>query len=193
MLQLITSFPRSGSHLARQHFMSLTGNRCWVNHHPIKKEGSISCIRNPQESISSMITMELISSIEFKEPDLYNKKDQFNMFVNFKTKIWLENYKIFFEFLKLSNHILIKYDKLILDPQKTILEVLNIKNIKPLENPKPLEIPKDNLEKFYVVKSSGSEMYKDVFNLVANHIDEESISLYEKLAELSERGSYGTV
>lgn len=196
MLQLITSFPRSGSHLIKQQFTSLTDIPCRINHSPIKSDGAISCIRNPHQSISSILTMELAtSSFKLKIPRLYDQNDVIDLFLDTKAKIWVSHYKFFYSFLKKSGHILVDYDKLVENPEQTILSILNIKGIKPLETPKPLDSFKDNLELGYVVKSSTSSIYSNIHDATLDYIDDECMDIFYELLEACKKdfGQNGTV
>ena len=110
-----------------------------------------------------------------------------DLFLETKIKMWVHDYKIFYEFLASSGHLLIEYNDLIKNPEQKILEILSIKNIKPLKEPEPLANLKDDIEKGYVVKSKPFDIYNYVFEFTSGHIDNDSLAIFDELCRASKK------
>lgn len=183
-MQLITSYPRSGSHFLSDKINSIIGIPTLINHHPIKSDPGISCIRNPIDSISSWISMTLSAS-ELRDPKFAKNSKSVELFISTLFTSMSKQYEAFYVFLKKSDHFFINYENLINDPDKVVYDLADKLNLKILQNPRSTKKWEDDRLSGFIVTSKKEKQYRYIYDFVTNNIDKNTLNAYLEVLEIN--------
>ena len=176
---VMCTFPRSGSTFLYKNLLNYIDTNKIIKHHStdvikfLEDETIITVVRNPKESISSIMTMKFNTVKDNKEYDFIYEKE-FLYFYN----LYIKHLNFY---LNNSNKITVfKFEEVIEDVHKVIRSFLNISNSTNSQNFITI-LPESGSEPGFLNTSKNHENYKN-FNDFVNTKDLSFLyDLYNKL------------
>lgn len=164
----LTTYPRSGSWLFAKTLYRKTGFPINKFHWKIITSlKTVSIIRNPKDTLTSKIAMEVQNN---------------NYSLNIENvKSVIQEYISFYSYIEKNVSIIIDYDALVKDPQKTIEVFAQRNNLKILEDETYVPDTGDDPEIGYWVTSKKLSTYKDVERILEDADLSEAYKIYERL------------
>jgi hypothetical protein len=152
---VLASFPRSGSTFFINEFESKTGIHIKRTHEMLMHENIISCIRNPKETLTSLLCMKYESIAFTKKIDIVLDEDYLFKMLESMAEYYLN----FYNYLVKSENLIIEYSNFINDSEPYIKAVASYFGIKLLSNGLKLPPPKDRIFSGYLKSSKISNRY----------------------------------
>ena len=169
---VLTSYPRSGSHFLLHYLEEVSETKFCKTHEKMhSKKPTFSIIRNPFDSIASLVAM----TVHF---DNTISHDEYIIEA-------LTEYVNFYEYLKGIDYIF-SYDKVILNPDPAVHKILAVigKQLKPGLGPTSLENIRNNLESLPEKGHSASSTSFAAYNKTVQKLKDVDLSkcfsLYEE-------------
>ena len=176
----LISYPRSGSNFLINEYARHTDKKLTMYHVPIDVDNRISCIRNPLDSVSSLLTMEYKSLKPYFMSKMSEAK--FKNFLHDRAAKLLFDYKTFYEFLDTHEQaLLIQYDNLCEKPADVVKYIANYFDVKLRDAPDKFAAPKNNPSRGYFVSSSHLLDYPMCKEIVSQTILAEHVDIFESV------------
>ena len=175
----ICTFPRSGSTFFYKNLLNYVDNSEIIKHHStdiikfLENETIITIVRDPKDSISSIMTMKFNSNIKDKEYDFIYEKE-FLYFYNLYIK------HLNFYLNNLNKITVFKFEEVIEDVHKVIRSVLDISNSRNSQNFITI-LPESSSENGFLNTSKNNENYKNFINFINTKDLSLLYDLYNKL------------
>jgi hypothetical protein len=182
LIPIIVSFPRSGSNFFADEFEAITGVDVKLTHAMLDADKIISCVRNPLDTLSSLIAMRL-STFHYEleranRADIIDDGNSIANFAEYSLQLTMSHYKRFYSYLLESKNILIDYDRFVddVDPYvRLAAEKLGVDTMSDRIEP---SMPADDLSSGFLRSSRISEYYQFSNDLVTSSDLEELNKLY---------------
>ncbi len=179
----LISFPRSGSNFFITEFAAMSGIILKLTHGMLKRDVAISCIRNPKDTLSSLLAMKL-TQINYGDSGVPDERITFQ--VSSVLKQMTVSYKNFYNYLLSSKNIIIDYESFCKNPSKYVQKVCNKLNIDTLNDKTFTYNLKDNPQRGYLVSSLASSEYYEVAVKAVRGLDLSELELlYEMTLDKS--------
>jgi hypothetical protein len=176
---LLSTYPRTGKHLLHGYLSVQTNLTIKGTHFPKSENNflTVSTLRNPIDTLTSHVSMHLNQTDSKKYTDEQNIK---NLCILAASK-----YISFYNDIEKITDNIILYDRLLDDPNKTLLKFYNKNKIKPISNSLNGTKWKDNYKDGYIVSSKKLFFYNDVkyFLSQIDQIDECQY-IYKKIEKI---------
>ena len=175
----VISFPRSGSNFFMTEFSEMTGILLRLSHGTLKREIAVSCIRNPEDTLSSLLAMKL-TEMNYKFDIV--PEDKVAHDISRVLESMAAGYKRFYQYLIDSKNIIVDYKTFCADPPSYVQRICNKLNIDVLENRVSIHKPKDNPERGYLVSSAASSKYYEAASKAVKSMDLKKLELLYEMA-----------
>jgi len=175
----IVSFPRSGSNFFMTEFSAMTGILLILSHGTLKREIAVSCIRNPEDTLSSFLAMKL-TEMNYNLDAVPGDKIAYD--ISRVLEPMAIGYKRFYKYLIDSKNIIVDYKTFCADPTSYVQRICNNLNIDVLENRASIHKPKDNPEKGYLVSSAASSKHYEAASKAVKSMDLKELELLYEMA-----------
>lgn len=178
MLPTLICFPRSGSNFFLQQFWRRTGVHLEMTHLAIDVMGSISCIRNPIDTLSSLLTMDYEATrMRFLKRCYDFTLDQF---LETRAEKIIFDYIQFYKVLNRSNAVVVDYEVMQKDVDGVVKSICDLFDVKMLETLQDEYKLKDDLVKGYLIRSTHRTIYKQCREIISRLVTDECWELYEE-------------
>jgi hypothetical protein len=160
-----------------QQFWSSTGVTLDMTHVPIDVKNSISCIRNPIDSMASLLAMDYEATrLRFLNRCYEHTLDEY---LNSRATRIMFDYILFYKVLNNSQSFIVDYEDMQKNMDAVISSVCKTFNIEKLKEQKEEIRLTNNLSKGYLIKSSQRKIYPKCRQIVSEMVTKECWELYE--------------
>ena len=175
----VVSFPRSGSNFFMTEFSEMSGISLRLTHAMVNYDPAISCIRNPRDTLASLLAMKVTQmNYELENvPDSKIVSDCLKVLDQMKV-----GYKKFYQYLLDSTNIMVDYESFCKYPSLYVKKICDILNINLLPDRVSMHKPKDNPKRGYLVSSIASSRYYDMASKIVMDLDLKELEVLYKAA-----------
>jgi hypothetical protein len=164
----VVSFPRSGSNFFMTEFSAMSGISLKLTHAMLNCDTAISCIRNPKDTLVSLLAMK-VTQMNYELESVSDSKivsDCLKVLDQMKV-----GYKKFYQYLLDSTNIMVDYESFCKYPSLYVKKICDSLNINLLPDRVSMYKPKDNPKRGYLVSSLSSSGYYDVASKIVMGLD----------------------
>ena len=167
---VLSTFPRSGSHLLKQYLDQMLDYHITKTHTQVTGDDSfiVSMIRNPKDTLVSLAAMRTHTGEA--EPDL---------------DLLISRYILFYKYIIAESSLIIDYEFMLNNPGDVVIHFAQMMNLS-INDVRVVNNYEDDPSTGYLVTSTVSPQYEKMLELINDYDLSEANALYEEAKVLAQ-------